>query len=181
MSCRNPATARSRRRSSARSLTLAVACRSTSHRRPARTAARRRNDAPGVNSDDAMGEAMSTQENVLVTGGASGIGLAIVRAVVAEGWRAMVADLVQQNLDQARETLGQSDELVRFEQLDVADEGAVTRAITRCEAEFGPLTGLVNSAGIASDTPAIDTPASLFRRILEVNLIGSFVACREAA
>ena len=134
-----------------------------------------------ANSEQATGEAMSAQEAVLVTGGASGIGLAIVRALVAEGWRAVVVDLAQQNLDQARETLGQSDERVRFERVDVADEDAVARAIGRSEAEFGPLTGLVNSAGIASDTPAIDTTAGLFRRILEVNLIGSFVTCREVA
>jgi len=124
---------------------------------------------------------MSRQETVFVTGGASGIGLAIVQAVLAEGWRAVVADLAQLNLDQARETLRGSRDLVRFEQLDVADEAAVVGAIARCEAEFGPLTGLVNSAGIASDTPAIDTTVSLFRKILDVNLLGSFVVCREAA
>ena len=50
-----------------------------------------------------------------------------------------------------------------------------------CEAEFGPLTGLVNSAGIGRDVPALDTSVDLFRKILEVNLIGSFVVSREAA
>jgi NAD(P)-dependent dehydrogenase (short-subunit alcohol dehydrogenase family) len=124
---------------------------------------------------------MSKQATVFVTGGASGIGLAIVQAVLGEGWRAVVADLSPGNLDQARDILGAANEMVRFEQLDVSDEEAVTRAIVRCEAEFGPLTGLVNSAGIASDTPALETPTALFRKILEVNLIGSFVACREAA
>jgi NAD(P)-dependent dehydrogenase (short-subunit alcohol dehydrogenase family) len=49
------------------------------------------------------------------------------------------------------------------------------------EAEFGALTGVVNSAGIGRDVPALDTSVDLFRRMLEVNLIGSFVVSREAA
>jgi NAD(P)-dependent dehydrogenase (short-subunit alcohol dehydrogenase family) len=50
-----------------------------------------------------------------------------------------------------------------------------------CEAEFGPLTGVVNSAGIGRDVPALDTSVDLFRKMLEVNLIGSFVVSREVA
>jgi len=57
---------------------------------------------------------------------------------------------------------------------------AVVGAIARCEAEVGPLTGLVNSAGIGSDIPCLDTTTTLFRKIVEVNLIGSFVVAREA-
>lgn len=49
------------------------------------------------------------------------------------------------------------------------------------EAEFGPITGLVNSAGIARDLPSLETSADLFRRILDVNLVGSFVVSREIA
>jgi NAD(P)-dependent dehydrogenase (short-subunit alcohol dehydrogenase family) len=124
---------------------------------------------------------MSELETVFISGGASGIGLAIVEAILGEGWRAVVADLEQRKLDQARETLGKGNDVVRFEELDVSDEEGVGRAIARCEAEFGPMTGLVNSAGIGSDVPSIDTTASLFRQIVEVNLIGSFVASREAA
>ena len=76
---------------------------------------------------------------------------------------------------------GAKAERVRFEQLDVTDEEGVKRAIARCDAEFGPLMGLVNSAGIAADVPCLETSTGLFRKILEVNVIGSFVASREAA
>ncbi len=124
---------------------------------------------------------MAGQETVFVTGGASGIGLAIVEAALKEGWRAIIADLDQRSLDQCREALGQSDDRARFEQLNVADEDAVVQCVARCEAEYGPITGLVNSAGIGSDVPAIETSAALFRKILEVNLIGSFVISREIA
>src|SRR2546421_314556 len=77
---------------------------------------------------------MTTQNTILVTGGASGIGFAIVQAILREGWRVIVADVDAGNLDRA---------LVPFEQLDVTDEDAVVRAIARCEAEVGPLTGVV--------------------------------------
>jgi NAD(P)-dependent dehydrogenase (short-subunit alcohol dehydrogenase family) len=124
---------------------------------------------------------MSRQETVFVTGGASGIGLAIVEAVLEKGWRAVVVDRDERNLDRCRESLGQSGGPVHFEQLDIADEAAVVRSVAQCEAEFGPITGLVNSAGIAKDVPSLETGADLFRRMLEINLIGSFVVSREIA
>ena len=124
---------------------------------------------------------MSTQETVFVTGGASGIGLAIVEAVLEKGWRAVVVDRDEGSLDRSRVALGQSGDQALFMQLDIADEAAVIRAVERCEAEFGPITGLVNSAGIAQDVPSLETSADLFRRILDVNVVGSFVISREIA
>ncbi len=121
------------------------------------------------------------QNTVFVTGGASGIGLAIARAIVERGWQVVVADVAQSNLDRASEQLSQHAELAHFEQLDVTDEDAVVKTIARCDAEMGPLTGLVNSAGIGFDVACLDTTTALFRKTIEVNLIGSFVACREAA
>ena len=118
---------------------------------------------------------------VLVTGGASGIGLAIVEAVLAEGWRAVVADLDASQPRPLSRCSGSIRPTVRFEQMNVADEEAVVASIAACESEFGPLTGVVNSAGIGRDVPALDTSVELFRRMLEVNLIGSFVVSREAA
>ena len=124
---------------------------------------------------------MAQPHTVLVTGGASGIGLAVVEAVLAEGWRVIVADLEQKSLDRCREALSPSSNRVRFEPMDVADEDGVVHTIAACEAEFGPITGVVNSAGIGRDVPALETSVDLFRRMLEVNLIGSFVVSREAA
>ncbi len=80
---------------------------------------------------------MSTAPAILITGGASGIGFAVVEAVLAEGWRAICADVSEHNLVAAREKLGDRAEL-RFERFDVADEDAVVRAVAACESEFGP-------------------------------------------
>jgi NAD(P)-dependent dehydrogenase (short-subunit alcohol dehydrogenase family) len=124
---------------------------------------------------------MVQQQTVLVTGGASGIGLAVVEAALGEGWRVIVADLDPGNIDRCQDSLGAPGDRVRYEQMNVADEDTVVRVIAACEAEFGPLTGVVNSAGIGRDVPALDTSVDLFRKMLEVNLIGSFVVSREAA
>ena len=129
-----------------------------------------------------MGCEMNTKGTVFVTGGASGIGLAIARSLLDEGWRVVIADRAQGNLDKARGSFGEHDARLRFESLDVADENAVERAIDGCDTDFGPLVGLVNSAGIfGSETSALETDTGLFRQILEINLIGSFITSRTAA
>lgn len=124
---------------------------------------------------------MQTTETVFVTGGASGIGLAIARALLDAGWRVVIADLSQERLAQVRQDLGGGTANIQTESLDITDGEGVKRAIIRCDTEFGPLTGLVNSAGIGADVACLETSTSLFRKLLEVNLLGSFVAAREAA
>lgn len=124
---------------------------------------------------------MASEPTILITGGASGIGLAIAQAVVAEGWRAIVADVDRQSLDQARNLLAQHRALAHFARLDVTDENAVRQLIAQCEEETGPVTGLVNSAGIGADVPCLETSTAQFRKIIDVNLIGSFLVARETA
>jgi NAD(P)-dependent dehydrogenase (short-subunit alcohol dehydrogenase family) len=118
----------------------------------------------------------------IVSGGASGIGLATVRRLLQQGWRVVVADVVPDSLAAAREALGAPEpDRARFEQLDVTSEAAVAEAVARWDCDFGPVRGLVNSAGIGRDVPFFDTTAELFGTILRVNLIGTFVLGREAA
>ena len=56
--------------------------------------------------------------------------------------------------------------------LDVSDEAQVVDALARQESAFGPIGGLVNSAGIGQDLPFLDTETAALRRMLEVNLVG---------
>lgn len=118
---------------------------------------------------------------VIVTGGASGIGLAVVETLLAEGWRVVALDLAADSIARAREHLAAHGARVRFETVDITDESAVVAAVARTAADFGPLKGVVNSAGIARDIPAFDTSVELFRKVLDINLVGSFVVAREAA
>jgi NAD(P)-dependent dehydrogenase (short-subunit alcohol dehydrogenase family) len=124
---------------------------------------------------------MADQGTVLVTGGASGIGFAIVEAAARQGWRVIVADASEDRLAEARERLAPHRASVWLKQMDVTDEAAVVAAIAQGESEAGPLCGAVNSAGTGSDIPCLETTTADFRRLLEINLIGSFVVAREAA
>lgn len=124
---------------------------------------------------------MTKQATILVTGGASGIGLAIVKELVHHGWKVVAADIEQKTLDAAQEALAHETHRARFMRMDVTKEDEVKQSVALIEEEFGPLKGLVNSAGIARDVPFLQTTPELFRRILDVNLIGSFIVAREVA
>ncbi|MBD0271746.1 MAG: SDR family oxidoreductase [Acetobacteraceae bacterium] len=120
---------------------------------------------------------MAGEKTLAITGGASGIGLAIAEAALAEGWRVTVADRDEAALARARAALDPVRATVAA--LDVTDEAAVDRWIAGAAAS-GRLAGAVSAAGIAADVPALDTPVDLFRRILDVNATGTFLLARAA-
>ena len=134
---------------------------------------------PGRGYVRAADRGAAVSGTVLLTGGASGIGRAVVEAALAEGWRAAVIDLPGESLEAARAAFDPA--RVRCAGTDVANEAAVAAEVAATEAGFGPLAGVVNSAGIARDLPMLATGTDVFRRILAVNVIGSFVVAREAA
>lgn len=103
----------------------------------------------------------------IVTGGMSGIGAAIAARFAQEGAIVVPADIAAG---------------AEF-RLDVADEASCAALVARVVAEHGRLDCLVNSAGIGSDTPFLETSADLFDRIIAVNLRGTFLigqACARA-
>jgi NAD(P)-dependent dehydrogenase (short-subunit alcohol dehydrogenase family) len=81
----------------------------------------------------------------LVTGGASGIGLATVRRLLADGWRVLLTDLNVGNGERAAAELGDA---VRFVRTDVAEEEDVAAAVAMCVEEFGRVDCVVNNAGV---------------------------------
>ena len=91
----------------------------------------------------------------------------------------LAADLSQERLDVMGD-IAPPERLGRV-RLDVSDEAQVVDALARQESAFGPIGGLVNSAGIGQDLPFLDTETAALRRMLEVNLVGSFVVAREVA
>lgn len=115
-----------------------------------------------------------------VTGGASGIGLAAAEQLLEAGWKVAILDRDEQALDVVRASHADADRAF-FAPLDVTDEVAVEKTIAAVAYTLGGLDGLVNSAGIACDIPTLDTPVSVFRQILDVNVIGTFTAARAAA
>ncbi len=114
----------------------------------------------------------------VVTGGASGIGLATVKRLRDDGWPIAVMDA---NADALVETeVALEDPDVLLIRVDVTDEDEVAEAFDQAADALGPIGALVNCAGIARDLPVEETTAELFRQVVEVNLIGSFNASRAA-
>ena len=120
-------------------------------------------------------------ENVaIITGGASGIGQAITALLLERGWRVAIFDLEGATLEAARaEYAGRDD--VRIDAVDVTDEALVHDTVASVDADFGAITGLVNCAGIAGLSPFFDTTAEHFRKVLDVNVVGTFNAGKAAA
>jgi len=124
----------------------------------------------------------SDNKVVVVTGGASGIGLALAQGLLDDGYRVLALDLLEDRVVAARESLrvrepGQ----LRVEAADVTDEDRVDRLVDECEQGVGPIAGLINSAGIAKEIPCLDTDVKTFRQILDVNVVGSFIVARAVA
>jgi NAD(P)-dependent dehydrogenase (short-subunit alcohol dehydrogenase family) len=112
---------------------------------------------------------------VAVTGAASGIGAATARLLQAQGWRVVCLD---RNLAGARATAGPNGFAI---EVDVADEASVTRAFKEVDAALGGLDALVAAAGIINTTPFLETTVAEFRKLFDVNVIGSFLTVREGA
>ena len=114
---------------------------------------------------------------VLVTAGASGIGLATARAFVAEGARVLVCDVDKPALA----ALATSDAAIAAVEADVSDPAAVDRLFGAVDARLGGLDTLVNNAGIAGPTAACeDVKLADWKRTLDVNLTGMFLCAQKA-
>lgn len=118
------------------------------------------------------------RHSAVVTGGASGIGLAVTERLLDDGWPVAVLDADPEALAAAEEAFSQENAI--FVAADVTDEEQLGEAFDEVVDRLGLIGGLVNSAGIARDLPADETSAELFRQILDVNLVGSFLAARCA-
>src|SRR3981081_2337138 len=128
-----------------------------------------------------QGEGTMTDRGVaIVTGGASGIGLATARALLADGWKIMIADLTHAGLEAARAELDAlRANATKYVLRGVATEASVIAGLDGCEDGFGPVRGLVNSAGIARDVPFFETSGELFLKDLVINIIHPFTARPE--
>lgn len=113
-------------------------------------------------------------KTALISGAASGIGAAAAQRFVAEGARVVVADLNAAGAEKLAGALGPAAAAV---ELDVRSPEAWERAIAAAQAR-GPLTTLVNSAGVSLPGTIEEITLSDFRQTLEVNLEGVFLGCK---
>jgi 3-oxoacyl-[acyl-carrier protein] reductase len=119
------------------------------------------------------------QRAAIVTGGAQGIGLAIVKRMLASGASVRIWDCDQKLLQQ---TLSGLSGAVSGDTVDVADEKSVAQGTAAAIKALGKIDILVNNAGIAgANAPTIDYAVDEWERVLRINLTGQFLVCRAVA
>jgi len=114
---------------------------------------------------------------VLVSGGASGIGAETARLVLREGGKAVLADRDEARGRSLAQELGTS---ALFVPLDVTQEAAWQKAVAATVETFGGLHGLLNAAGIGVRNSIEDCTLEEYRRINDVNSLGTFLGCKAA-
>jgi NAD(P)-dependent dehydrogenase (short-subunit alcohol dehydrogenase family) len=114
--------------------------------------------------------------NAVVTGGAQGIGLAIVERLVASGARVRIWDRDKRLLAQTVAGLGSA---VSGDAIDVTDTDAIARGTKSALDALGKIDVLVNNAGIAGMTkPVVEYPVEEWKRVIDIDLTGPFLCCR---
>src|SRR4030095_3302202 len=124
---------------------------------------------------------LAASEVVLVTGGASGLGAATVRAAVAEGASALIVDLPSSSASELAAEVG---ERARVAAADVRDEDQVQAAVAAAT-QLGTLRVVVNCAGVATPGRVISKrgvlPLEAFQTVIDINLVGTFNVLRLGA
>jgi NAD(P)-dependent dehydrogenase (short-subunit alcohol dehydrogenase family) len=115
----------------------------------------------------------------IVTGGASGIGLATAERFVQEGAQVVIADIDVEKGEEAASSLGDA---AAFHRTDVSDADQVQALVDATVERFGGLHVMFNNAGVGSPiAPFLHDDLSGFRREMDINLFGTMVGSQRAA
>lgn len=117
----------------------------------------------------------------LVTGGGTGIGLAIARAYIDEGARVAIASRDAARLGAAAKEVDPSGARVMPVDMDVTDRASIVRGVQAVVGRWGTIDVLVNNAGVAGITSLSDADEALWHRIIATNLTGMYVVTKAVA
>ena len=112
---------------------------------------------------------------VIVTGGARGLGASHARGFVAEGANVVIADVLEQK---GRTLAGELGDHAIFSHLDVTSERDWAATVAAAENAFGPVSVLVNNAGIVRFGPIAETEPAAWRQVIDINLTGTYLGIR---
>jgi meso-butanediol dehydrogenase/(S,S)-butanediol dehydrogenase/diacetyl reductase len=113
----------------------------------------------------------------IITGGASGIGAAVVHYLAEHNGMAVIADI---NDEAGAALVAQYPQQLRYLRTDVTQFAQLEAACALADAAFGGLDGAVNSAGVGSLGTVADMPIEEWHRVIDIDLHGVFHACRAA-
>ncbi len=116
----------------------------------------------------------------VVTGGARGIGLAIAKRFLAEGYRIALLDIDRKTLAATDKRLADAERVLALP-CDVSNPAQVKAAVRKVAARFKRIDALVNNAGIAIFKPILETSFAEWQRVLNVNLNGAFLCTHASA
>ncbi|MFT3975424.1 MAG: SDR family oxidoreductase [Amaricoccus sp.] len=121
-------------------------------------------------------------QTAFITGGGRGIGLASAQALAEAGAKVIISDIDAATLDAGRAALAAAGHDADTMLLDVSDPDATRRVATEANDRHGAVDILVANAGIAwPDTGGEDMPDEVWRKIIDIDLNGTFWSCREFA
>ena len=119
-----------------------------------------------------------SQKIAIVTGAAQGIGLACAKALARDGNRVMAVDVQGDQVKQAAAEIG--DAAVAY-QCDMSDPSAINAMFDDVERTHGDASVLVNNAGIAAPNDFLELAIDDFKKVIDLNLTGTFIATQRAA
>ena len=120
-------------------------------------------------------------KSALITGGASGLGLASGKLLLEEGAKVMFTDINQVELDNIKDQIDNKfAESYSTKLLDVTNEENWKSALSESEEELGGLNILLNSAGITLGADIVSTSFDIWKKVHDVNLDGVFLGCKYA-
>jgi NAD(P)-dependent dehydrogenase (short-subunit alcohol dehydrogenase family) len=122
------------------------------------------------------------QVRAVITGGASGLGLATAERLIAAGAQVTLLDVNVEAGDSAAKSLGTA---ARFQSVDVTSESAVDAAVSTAREAMGAINLAVNCAGVAWARRLVNKegpmPGDFFRKVIEINLLGTVFVAKAAA
>ncbi|MBO1003680.1 3-oxoacyl-ACP reductase FabG [Pseudogracilibacillus auburnensis] len=125
---------------------------------------------------------MRLKEKVaIITGGASGIGLAACERFLEEGAKVVLADFNEMEANNQIEKIREKGNEIDFIQVDVSDEDSVCRLVKETKKKYGKIDVLINNAGITDDATLVKMNIDQFHRVLDVNVKGVFLCTQAVA
>ena len=121
---------------------------------------------------------MSEKPLAIVTGGAQGIGLACAQALANDGARIILADINANGVHAAADKMGDGTVAMVC---DMGDPEQIDTMYDEIESKYGPLSILVNNAGVANPGDFLETTIEQFRQVIDINLVGVFLSLQRAA